>query len=156
MKRRFVPVKTSRICACVLALLVGGCSADLAMFKADWNWWSKSDKPQQQVQVVGAEAFVSPDGACAAVATGEGVHAVSLGMTECQLVQLAGQTSMIDIGTNERGERTAVITYPEGERAGTYRFTSGTLVSIEAPPPSAKPAKQSPRKRKPKASPPPS
>ena len=154
MTRRFVPVKTSRICACVLALLVGGCSADVAMFKADWNWWSKSDKPQ--VQAVSAEAFVSPDGACAAVATGEGVHAVSLGMTECQLVQLAGQTSMIDIGTNERGERTAVITYPEGERAGTYRFTSGTLVSIEAPPPSAKPAKQPPRKRKSKASPPPS
>lgn len=151
---RDLRVTFTRIGAGVLVLLAGGCSADLAMFKADWNWWSKSDTPR--VQVYGAEAYVGPDGACAATTTGEGVHGVSLGMSECQLVQLAGPTSQIDIGTNERGERTAVITYPTGDRAGIYRFTSGALTSVEGVPPPPKPAKPPPRKRKPKAAPAPS
>ncbi len=99
---------------------------------------------QPQVQVYGAEAYVSPDGACAAVAAGQEATGVALGMSECQLIHLAGPTNMIDIGTNERGERTVVITYPAGERAGIYRFTSGALVSIEGVPPPAKPP---PRKR---------
>ncbi|MGD9844553.1 MAG: hypothetical protein AB7O60_12830 [Variibacter sp.] len=151
MRRRFVPVNISRIGICAMVLLVGGCSADLAMFKADWNWWSKTDStpPPAAAQTVGPEAFVSADGACAAP-TGEGVYGVSLGMSECQLVQLAGPTNQIEIGTNERGERTAVITYPTGDRAGIYRFTSGTLVSIEAAPAPPKPTKSSPRRHKPK------
>jgi hypothetical protein len=68
-------------------------------------------------------------------------------MTECDLVRIAGPTNQIDVGTNERGERTAVLTYPQGERAGIYRFASGLLVSIEglpqaaAPPKRAKPAR---------------
>ncbi|MBN8957341.1 MAG: hypothetical protein J0H17_12360 [Rhizobiales bacterium] len=124
------------------------------MFKADWNWWSKKDASAPAapaVQTIGPESFVSPDGACAAPTT-EGVYGVSLGMSECQLVQLAGPTHQIDIGTNERGERTAVITYPTGDRAGIYRFTSGTLVSIEAAPAPAppKPTKPAPRRHKPK------
>jgi hypothetical protein len=71
-------------------------------------------------------------------------------MSECQLVQLAGPAHQIDIGTNERGERTAVITYPTGDRAGIYRFTSGTLVSIEAAPAAPKPSKPTHRGHKPK------
>ena len=151
MKCRFGPVNFSRIGIFALALLAGGCSSDLAMFKADWNWWSKKDSPvpaTPAVQTVGPEAFVSPDGTCAT--TAEGVYGVSLGMSECQLVQLAGPTHQIDIGTNERGERTAVITYPTGDRAGIYRFTSGVLVSIEATPAAPKPSKPAHRRHKPK------
>jgi hypothetical protein len=132
----------------VLGLCIGGCSADMAMFKADWNWWSRSDQPQSraqpQVQAYGAEAYVAPDGACAAAAEGQEAAGIALGMSECQLIHLAGPTNMIDIGTNERGERTAVITYAAGERAGIYRFTSGALVSIEGVPPPAQPP---PRRR---------
>ena len=69
-------------------------------------------------------------------------------MTECDLVRLAGPTDQIAI-TNERGERVTTITYPQGERAGIYRFNSGLLVSIEGTP--EPPKAQRPQKRQPRA-----
>ena len=69
-------------------------------------------------------------------------------MTECELVRLPGPTDRIEIGANERGQRTAVITYPQGERAGVYRFTSGVLVSVErSPEPPKRPGPQRPAPR---------
>jgi hypothetical protein len=47
------------------------------------------------------------------------------------VIERAGSPDNIDVGTNRRGERTAVITYLQGERAGVYRFISGRLTSIE-------------------------
>jgi hypothetical protein len=73
-------------------------------------------------------------------------------MTECDLVRLAGPAERVEIGANERGQRTAVITYPQGERAGVYRFLSGVLVSVERPPEPAKPQRPqraAPRNRAP-------
>ena len=121
-----------------LGLLVGGCSADVALFRADWNWWSNNaPAPGSARTAAPAEGLVGPDGSCPA--DEGGARGVALGMTECELVRAAGPTDSIEIGANERGERTAVLTYPRGERAGIYRFTSGLLVSIErvaeAPPP---------------------
>jgi hypothetical protein len=116
------------------------------MFRADWNWWSNSrsapvrDAPPQEL--------VTPDGSCAPVETAP--RGIGLGMTECDLVRLAGPFDQIDLGANERGERTAVLTYARGERAGVYRFTSGLLTVIEAPPEPVRPQRpqrrQSPRR----------
>jgi len=69
-------------------------------------------------------------------------------MTECELVRLAGPTERIDIGTNERGERSVVMTYAQGERAGIYRFNSGLLATVERLPDAQAPKPQ--RARKPK------
>ena len=57
--------------------------------------------------------------------------AVALDMTECDVVKRAGQPGQVNFGTNERGERTVVLTYLGGARPGIYRFASGRLTSIE-------------------------
>ena len=128
-----------------LTLLLAGCAADTAMFRADWAWWSGGrEAPSLSAAGAPAEGLVGPDGTCAARADQPG-RGVGLGMTECELVRLAGPTDRIEIGTNERGQRTAVINYPQGERAGVYRFTSGVLVSVErSPEPPKRPGPQRP------------
>jgi hypothetical protein len=74
---------------------------------------------------------------------------VTLEMTECQVVGALGVPARTEIGTGERGERSATLTFAGGERAGIYRFNAGRLASIErgpeppAPPkPEKKPAKK--------------
>ncbi len=69
-------------------------------------------------------------------------------MTECDVVKRAGIAGRVEIGANERRERTATLTYINGERPGIYNFTDGRLTSMElgpeppAPPKTAKkPAK---------------
>lgn len=116
--------------ACGAGFFVSGCSADVAMFRRDWNWWSNSRPAPVRTAV--PEDLVTSDGACPADEST--ARAPALGMTECDLVRLAGPVDQVAIGANERGERTAVITYAKGDRAGIYRFTSGLLTVIEAPP----------------------
>jgi hypothetical protein len=141
---------TCKLSALALALGLGACSADIAMFRADSTWWSsKSDRGPAPLTPAAApaDALVGADGGCA----GDGAppRGVAVGMTECDLVRLAGPTDRIDIRANERGEREAVITYPAGERAGIYRFQSGVLVSVERVPDAApaKPARPARRNR---------
>jgi hypothetical protein len=69
-----------------------------------------------------------------------GPRGIALAMTECQVVSVAGYTDRVEIGANERGERTVTLTYLTGERPGIYRFRAGRLVSMErvAEPPVAK------------------
>jgi hypothetical protein len=76
-------------------------------------------------------------------------------MTECDLVRVAGPTNQIEVAQGERGERKVVMTYPQGERAGIYRFASGLLVSMDRvdPTPTAK-AKRPARKKQKAARPP--
>ena len=74
--------------------------------------------------------------------------AIGLDMTECEVVKRAGHPTRVEFGTNERGERTVVLTYMSGQRPGIYSFASGRLKSVErvaepAPPP--KPQKQQKR-----------
>jgi hypothetical protein len=80
---------------------------------------------------------------------------IALEMSECDLVHAAGYTSQVEISTNERGERSVVLTYLQGEQAGIYRFVSGRLKSIERvaePPAPAKPAAPKKPAKKPAAS----
>jgi hypothetical protein len=69
---------------------------------------------------------------------------VALGMSECDVVFRAGQPSAVQIGRLPNGERTAVLTFSDGPRAGIYRFERGALKEMDsvpmaaAPPPTAK------------------
>ncbi len=75
--------------------------------------------------------------------------AVALGMSECDVVFRAGQPSAVQIGRLPNGDRSAVLTFDGGARAGIYHFENGTLREMDgvpmpaAPPPVAqkKPAK---------------
>lgn len=69
-----------------------------------------------------------------------GPRGISLAMTECQVVSVAGYTERVEISGGERGERVVTLTYLSGERPGIYRFRGGRLVSMErvAEPPQAK------------------
>ena len=60
-----------------------------------------------------------------------GPSGISLGMTECQVVSVAGYTERVEIGAGDRGERAVTLTYLGGDRPGIYRFRSGRLVLME-------------------------
>jgi hypothetical protein len=55
----------------------------------------------------------------------------ALGMTECDVVRRAGAPERVDVGADERGERSVTLAYMRGERAGIYRFREGRLFTIE-------------------------
>lgn len=92
-------------------------------------------------------APVAPTAPAAPVAA-PAIRGVGLEMTECEVVRAAGSPESVQIGTNERGERSVTMIYGTPERP-TYRFVAGRLVSIERgaePPP--EPAKKKPPPKK--------
>ncbi|BAT60955.1 hypothetical protein GJW-30_1_03505 [Variibacter gotjawalensis] len=150
--------------ALVLALVclgATGCAGTdyTSALKPDFSWWSRSSPALQPVTAsiptqAPPDQLVGPNGACP-----EGVQprGIAIGMTECELVRTAGPTQNIQLGQNERGERTATIVYQQGTAAGSYQFRSGILISVEAvapPPATAKPARKPRAKPKPAAKPP--
>ena len=82
---------------------------------------------------------------------------IGLAMTECDVVKRAGAPEKMELGTNERTERTLMLTYIHGARPGIYSFVAGRLIAIErapeppTPPKPVKPAKTA--KPKPKLKP---
>ena len=116
---------------------------------------------------VAAVDLVDANGGCAgaappATASGEGVPmipaAIALEMTECDVVKRAGAPEKVDIGANERGERTATLTYIRGEKPGIYYFAGRPAAPRwsawpEPSAASAKPAKKKPAKPKSRAKP---
>jgi hypothetical protein len=56
---------------------------------------------------------------------------IALGLSECEVVRRAGHPDRVDVGTDDRNERSVVLTYSHGERAGIYRFREGRLFTIE-------------------------
>ena len=121
------------------AVFLGACSMDIPLmsFKRD----STPAAPRAS-----AEALVGADGAC--VTPAQTPRGIALGMTECDLVALAGQTDRIEIGADDRGQRSAVLTYPSGDRAGIYRFSAGLLTIIDRVP--EEPRKEPPRRGRPR------
>jgi len=80
--------------------------------------------------------------------------AVALEMSECDVVKRAGFPERVEIGANERNQRTATLTYTGGTRPGVYQFVDGRLKSMERGPepvaparPAKKPAKPAPKPR---------
>jgi hypothetical protein len=80
---------------------------------------------------------------------------IALGMSECDVISRAGAPSSVQIGKNPNGDRTAVLTFNNGQAAGLYRFERGRLMELdrgaEAPPApevvKKKPASKKPRKK---------
>ena len=115
----------------------------------------------------GPQELVGPDGQCAYAATAPtadpGVDpataglvqgGVALQMTECEVVRRAGPPEQVELGANERGERSAVLTYVRGPRPGIYRFASGRLYSIErGPEPVVTRTQKAPPKKRAQANP---
>ena len=121
---------------------------------------------EKQLGPVAPEDMVDASGGCAgalvpaagsAQASGQGnvslqdagvpmiPAAPALEMSECDVVKRAGIAEKVEIGTNDRAERTVTLTYINGQRPGVYYFTSGRLTSMERgaePPPPPKTAKK--------------
>src|SRR5271156_7162710 len=77
---------------------------------------------------------------------------VALGHTECDVVRGIGAPDSVNLSNDPRGDRSAVVTWLRGPRAGIYTFTAGRLTSIDrAPEPPAPPktAKATKPKKKP-------
>jgi hypothetical protein len=90
-----------------------------------------------------AKANALPDGAVGAPSV---TGTVALGHTECDVVRGIGAPESVNLSSNQRGDRVAVVTWSRGARAGIYTFTAGRLTSIEGTPA----APSSPRTAKPK------
>jgi hypothetical protein len=91
--------------------------------------------PEGQCSVAGSEQAGAESGAAAGQAqTAPMLGGIALQMTECDVVRRAGPVEKIDLGANERGERSLVLTYLRGPWPGVYRFAGGRLVSIERAP----------------------
>jgi len=166
--------------ALVMGLALGGCSnIDFESFqKPDFvtNLRLPSASPPAAAAVlpaVTAEDLVDGEGSCAGAPQNPAVAAteaaggdlvtvpanaatatggIGLTMTECDVVKRAGPPEKVQLGSNERAERTLVLTYLRGLRPGIYNFTAGRLVTIERapePPAPVKPAKP-PKPAKPK------
>ena len=162
-----VAAKTLWIAA---ALALAGCAMpDMESFRApDMSMFrpaTTSVLRDSAQRAVTAEDLVDGQGNCpaamAAVEPGAGQAAtasvplvpagVALDMTECDVVRRAGVAEKVDLGTNERGERTATLTYIRGPRPGIYHFTAGRLTSMERapePPAPARPARPQRQQRR--------
>jgi hypothetical protein len=116
---------------------------------------------------VAADDLVSADGACPGMAPPGGADnaqaladgpagspqaapvggSVALGHTECDVVRGIGTPDSVNLSSNPRGERLAVVTWSRGARAGIYTFSGGRLSTVERGPEPVAP----PRVAKPKA-----
>ena len=103
-----------------------------------------------QCAMTAAEASAAPDGASDGMQQPSLLSGgMALQLTECDVVRRAGAPEQIQIGADERGDRSVVITYIRGPRPGIYRFAAGRLASIERAPeaPGAKAAPKAKAKK---------
>jgi hypothetical protein len=148
-----------------LASLLGACSADLSLNnltlaprpeplprKPDGSAqaWGKTnfERPVTTADLVGPEgqcASAGPEQAPAESGAAPMLGGITLQMTECDVVRRAGPVEKIELGANERGERSLVLTYLRGPSPGLYRFAGGRLVSIERVPGAPAEAEKSPK-----------
>ena len=160
----------------ILAATVGGCgswsASDVAsvslvpkvtnLSRPDWLTYSGS-KEEFTLRPVTAADLVTEGGQCAMAASeaqatsDDGMQqqpalasgGIALQMTECDVVRRAGAPEQLQIGADERGDRSVVLTYVRGPRPGIYRFSAGRLASIERAPdaPGAKAAPKAKAKK---------
>jgi hypothetical protein len=145
-----------------LALCLGACAMpDTDSFRAPdasalFRPMSVTNYKDRILPPVTAADLVDANGGCAgavAVAAGEEVPmipaAIGLEMSECDVVKRAGSADKVEIGTNERGERTAILTFIKGPRPGIYHFTAGRLAAMELAPEPVAPARPAKKPAKP-------
>jgi hypothetical protein len=169
------PSRKRLLALLLLAPVIAGCSGATDLISRDAEWFSRPGRlfirsisidapPLTPNKPVAAEDLVSADGFCPGMAPPGGSPAdanaatdgtapvvpsttgtVALGHTECDVVRGIGAPASVNLSSNPRGDRVAVINYTQGQRAGIYTFTAGRLSSIErgpeqaAPPKTAKP-----------------
>jgi hypothetical protein len=165
----------------LMAGCTGGLSNDL--FSADTEWFSRPGRlfirnieapPLTPNKPIAAEDLVSAEGYCPGMAPPGGpadanaaadggsatgpvpstTGTVALGHTECDVVRGIGAPASVNLSSTPRGDRVAVVTYLQGQRAGIYTFTAGRLSSIERGPEQSAPpktAKSKVAKKKPAA-----
>jgi hypothetical protein len=161
----------------LVAPVIAGCSGAPEFLSKDAEWFSRPGRvfirnisidapPLTPNKAVTAEDLVSAEGYCPGMAPRGGpadanaltdgaagapvpstTGTVALGHTECDVVRGIGAPASVNLSSNGRGDRVAVITYSRGQRAGIYTFTAGRLSSIERGP---EPVEQ-PKTAKPKA-----
>ena len=161
------------------APLLAGCSGASDLLSRDADWFSRPGRvfiknisietpPLTPDKPVMAEDLISADGMCpgmsaapgspdansapggdAAAPTAPRGGTVALGHTECDVARGAGAPDSVNLSTNERGQRVALLNYSRGSRAGIYTFTAGRLTSIErGPDPVAQPKSARPKRQK--------
>jgi hypothetical protein len=153
-RRRVNRIGLGTAAVIALASMLGACSADLSLNnltlapkpeplsrKADGSAqaWAKTnfERPVTAADLVGPEGQCSVSGAEQGPAESEAapmLGGIALQMTECDVVRRAGPVEKIELGANERGERSLVLTYLKGPSPGLYRFAGGRLVSVERVP----------------------
>jgi hypothetical protein len=151
-------------------------SSDL--LSKDAEWFSRSGRlfiknvsietpPLTPNKPITSDDLVSAEGYCAGMAPPGGSNAlaegaaasppptttgtVALGHTECDVVRGIGSPGSVNLSNNARGDRVAVISYLQGQRAGIYTFTGGRLTSIERAPGAVIQPKPAKSKKKPAA-----
>lgn len=157
------PVMLSLVLA---APLLAGCAGASDYLSRDADWFSRPGRvfiknisietpPLTPDKPVTPEDLISADGVCPGMAPPPGAPGadgqaapvmtsggtVALGHTECDVARgTGGAPDSVNLSSNERGQRLAVLTYSRGPRAGIYTFTAGRLTSIErGPEPVAQP-----------------
>jgi hypothetical protein len=168
------PSRKTLLALLLLAPVVTGCSGASDFMSRDAEWFSRPgrlfirnisidsppltpDKPVEAQDLVGADGYcpgMAPPADANAATDGAPVipsttGTVALGHTECDVVRGIGAPASVSLSNNPRGDRVAVITYNQGQRAGIYTFTGGRLTSIERGPEQEAPPKTA--KSKPKA-----
>ena len=169
MRKNLFPHRAAIAAACALGLAGCGGGVEIPQFSTPrWdptvlaapNPTQFARKDSSLVAVTSAD-LVDASGNCAGgapqasqseqsapAAQGTLVRNVTLQMTECDVVRSLGPPASVQIGANERGDRTATLTYPSAERP-VYVFTGGRLSTIERtaePPP--EPARKKPPPRR--------
>ncbi len=150
-----------------LAPLITGCSGASDLMSRDAEWFSRPGRlfirnvsidapPLNPNTPVSPEDLVSAEGACPGMAApgdaqaladgptsapAQPVGSVALGHTECDVVRGIGAPDSVNLSTNPRGERQAVVTWTRGSRPGIYTFTAGRLSSVERAPEPPAPAR---------------
>ena len=171
MRHRIHPSVLS-LALLAVAPLVAGCSGASDLLSKDAEWFSRSGRlfirnvsidtpPLTPDKPVTADDLVSAEGACpgtappgapadanASTAAPSSGGTVALGHTECDVVRGIGAPDSVNLSSNPRGDRVAVVTWSRGPRAGIYTFTSGRLSSIAgAPAPAPAPKAGKPKKK---------
>lgn len=147
----------------LLAPIVTGCGASLSDFSIkDQEWFQRPGRlfsprslsietpPLSVDKPVSPNDLISAEGACPGMVAPSDANAmqdsnhpdaqaapagaVALGHTECDIARSIGTPDRVDLSSNPRGDRVAVLTYLRGSRPGIYTFTAGRLSSIERAP----------------------
>ena len=162
----------------LLGPVLAGCNSASDLLSKDADWFSRPGRvfiknvsietaPLTPDKPVTAEDLVSADGQCPGMpppgapadanALTEGTAAptarpgaVALLHTECDVVRgVAAAPDNVNLSSNARGDRLAVLTWSHGPRPGIYTFTSGRLTSVErGPEPAGQPKTAKPKAKK--------